>query len=81
MKRLNFNFPPGIFGDIPASPSFSGWDCRTARQASGGIRAEIVHLREVKDAVNELPPEVRLSGKRSVFRHRTSKVESNSPIV
>lgn len=28
-----------------------------ARQASGGIRAEIVHLREVRNAVNALPPE------------------------
>lgn len=31
----------------------------------------------MKDAVNELPPEVRLS----VFRHRTSKFESNLPSV
>ena len=45
----------GILGK-KGIPSFSGW---TVRQASGGIRAEIVHLREVKDAVNELPPEVR----------------------
>ena len=38
------------------------------RQASGGIRAEIVHLREVKDAVNELPPEDSKASRMSVGR-------------
>eukprot|EP00913_Durusdinium_trenchii_P030431 g28506.t1 len=32
------------------------------RQASGGIRAEILHLREVRDAVDALPPEERDAG-------------------
>ena len=31
------------------------------RQASGGLRAEIVHLREVRNAVNAMPPEARRS--------------------
>eukprot|EP00435_Cladocopium_sp_Y103_P055711 s497_g18.t1 len=38
------------------------------RQASGGIRAEIVHLREVRNAVNAMPPEDSKESRMSVGR-------------
>eukprot|EP00438_Fugacium_kawagutii_P002195 Skav228829 [mRNA] locus=scaffold359:622719:626445:+ [translate_table: standard] len=38
------------------------------RQASGGLRAEIVHLREVRNAVNALPPEDSKASQMSVGR-------------
>ena len=36
------------------------------RQASGGLRAEIVHLREVRNAVNAMPPEAGLQQLRMI---------------
>lgn len=38
------------------------------RQASGGIRAKILHLREVRDAVDALPPEDSTASKTSLGR-------------
>lgn len=38
------------------------------RQASGGLRAEIVHLREVRNAVNAMPPEDSKESRMSVGR-------------
>ena len=44
-----------------------------SRQASGGLRAEILHLQQVKQAVNAMPPEAKMPV--SVWKLGTSRMQ------